>query len=116
MSPDKAAKANYEDLPTVPYFDKHGHLISDHPELPLETRAQLPLLYILRKEPKHKPAEEPASGTPWCPQIQWETTPTIDEDQRPNRILSITTNVPPARLDTAEPNPALDGMPVVCQN
>ena len=110
------SKEDYEDLSTVPYFSKHGHLIPDHPELPPEARAQLPLLYILRKEQKHKPAEEPASGTPWYPQIQWEATPTIDEDQRPNCILSITTKMPPARLDTVEPDPAVGEMTVVCQN
>ena len=55
------SKEDYEDLPTVPYFNKHGHLIPDHPELPPEARAQLPLLYLLRKEQKQKPAEEPAS-------------------------------------------------------
>ena len=81
------SKEDYEDLSTLPYFSKHGHLIPDHPELPPEARAQLPLLYILRKEQKHKPAEEPASGTPWYPQIQWEATPTIDEDQRPKTKL-----------------------------
>ena len=59
-----------EELPTVPYFDKHGRLIPVHPEHPPEARAQLPLLYILRKEPKHKPAEEPAGSAPWYPQIQ----------------------------------------------
>ena len=110
------SKEDYEDLPTVPYFSKHGHLIPDHLELPPEARAQLPLLYILRKEKMHEPAEEPASGTPWYPQIQWEATPTIDEDQRPNYILSITIKMPPARLDTVEPDPAIGEMPVVCQN
>ena len=42
----------YEELPTVPYFDKHGRIIPIHPVLPPEARAHLPLQYILRKEPK----------------------------------------------------------------
>ena len=50
------------------------------------------------------------------PQIQWEATLTIDEDQRPNYILSITTKMLPARLDTVEPDPAIGEMPAVCQN
>ena len=106
---------DYEALPTVPYFDKHGRLIPDHPELPPEARAQLPLLYILGKGPKRSLQEPSASDAPWYPQVQWETTPTIDEDHRPNHILSIATGVPPARLDTGEPDPALDGMPPECQ-
>ena len=110
------SKKDYEDLPTVPCFDKLCHLKPDHLELPPDARAQIPLLYILRKEPKHKPTEEPARGTPWYPQIQWETTPTIDEDQRPNNILSIITKVPLTSLDTAKPDPSKGDMPVVCQN
>ena len=61
------SQKDYEDLPTVPYVDKHGRLIPDHPELPPESGPQLPLLYILRKEPKHKPAEEPAGSAPLVP-------------------------------------------------
>ena len=106
---------DYEALPTVPYFDKHGRLIPDHPELPPEARAQLPLLYILGKGPKRSLQEPSASDAPWYPQVQWETAPTIDEDHRPNHILSIATGVPPARLDTGEPHPALEGMPPECQ-
>ena len=106
---------DYEALPTVPYFDKHGRLIPNHPELPPEARAQLPLLYILGKGPKTSLQEPSASDAPWYPQVQWETTPTIDEDHRPNHILSITAGVPPARLDTGEPYPALEGMPPECQ-
>ena len=110
------SKEDYEDLPTAPYFNKHGHLMPDHPELPPEARTQLPLLYILRKELKCKPTEQPASGTPWYSQIQWLATPTVDEDQRPNHIFSITTRMPPARLDTAAPDPALGEMPALCQD
>ena len=106
---------DYEALPTVPYFDKHGRLIPNHPELPPEARAQLPLLYILGKGPKTSLQEPSASDAPWYPQVQWETTPTIDEDHRPNHILSIAAGVPPARLDTGEPDPALEGMPPECQ-
>ena len=46
------SQKDYEDLPTVPYIDKHGKFIPKHPELPPETRAQLPVLYILKKRPK----------------------------------------------------------------
>ena len=106
---------DYEALPTVPYFDKHGRLIPNHPELPPEARAQLPLLYILGKRPKMSLQEPPVSDAPWYPQIQWEATPTIDEDHRPSHILSITTGVPPERLDTGEPDPVLEGMPLECQ-
>ena len=84
---------------------KYGRLIPGHPELPPEARAQLPLLYILRKESKHRPVDEQAGDIPWYPQIQWETTPTVDETDRPSHILSITTKVPPARINTTEPYP-----------
>ena len=49
------------------------------------------------------------------PEFQWETTPTLEEDERPNRILSITTRVPPARIDTTKPDPTLGALPVECQ-
>ena len=109
------SQKDYEELPTVPYFDKHGRLIPNQPELPPEARAQLPLLYILGKEPKTKPPEDSTGSAPWYPQVQWETTPTRVEDRRPNHILSITTRVPPAHLDTTEPDPTLRGMPVEFQ-
>ena len=85
---------DYDDLPRVPYFDKHDRLIPDHPDLPPEARARLPVLYILRKKRKYKIPEEPPGDTPWYPQFHWETTPTVEEDERPNHILSITTSVP----------------------
>ena len=47
---DFMSQQDYDDLPTIPYFDKHGSLIPDHPDLPPEARARLPLLYILRKK------------------------------------------------------------------
>ena len=101
------SQIDYEELPIVPYFDKHGRLIPGHPELPPEARAQLPLFYILRKESKHEPAKVQAVDIPWYPQLQWETTPTVDEDDRPSHILSFKIKVPPARLKTAEPDPTL---------
>ena len=110
------SQKDYEELPTVPYFDKHGRLIPSQSEFPPEARAQLPLLYILKKEPKTKPQEESTGSAPWYPQIQWERTPTVDEVRRPNHILSITTGVPPARLDTTEPDPILRGMPAESQD
>ena len=39
----------------------------------------------------------------------------MEEDERPNRILSITTRVPPARIDTTKPDPTLGTLPVECQ-
>ena len=94
------SRKDYDELPTVPYIDKRGHLIPNHPELPPEARARLPLLYNLQKKQKNKSPEKPTGDTPWYPEIQWETTPTLEEDNRPNRILSITTRVPPARINT----------------
>ena len=109
------SQKDYNELPTVPYFDKRGHLIPDNPKFPPEARAQLPLLYILQKKRKSKQPEEPTGDTPWYPEIQWETTPTLEENERPNRILSITTRVPPARIDTTKPDPTLGALPVECQ-
>ena len=97
------SQKDYNDLPTVPYFDEHGRIIPDHPDLPLEARARLPLLYILQKRRKSKTLEEPTGDTPWYPQVPWEITPTLEEDKRPNCILSITTRVPPARIDVTDP-------------
>ena len=50
------SQKDYDELPTVPYFVKRGHLIPSHPKLPPEARAQLPLLYILQKKPKEQTA------------------------------------------------------------
>ena len=108
------SQKDYEEHPTVPYFYKHGRYIPNHPELPPEARAQRPLLYISGKEPKTKPQEESTGSAPWYPQIQWERT-TVDEDRRPNHILSITTGLPPARRVTTEPDPILRGMSTECQ-
>ena len=107
------SKKDYDDLPTVPYFDKHGRVIPDHPDLPPKARARLPLLYILKKKWKSKTLEEPSGDTAWCPQIQWETRPTLEEDKRPNCILSITTRVPPARKDVTDPT--MSKLPIECQ-
>ena len=109
------SQKDYDELPTVPYIDKRGHLIPDHPELPPEDRARLPLLYILQKKRKNNQPKEPTGDIPWYPEIQWETTPTKEEDERPNRILSITTRMPPARIDTTKPDPTLGTLPVECQ-
>ena len=109
------SQKDYDELPTIPYIDKRGHLIPNHPELPPEARARLPLLYILQKKQRNKSLEESTGSTPWYPEIQWETTPTLEEDERPNRILSNTTRVPPARIDTTEPDPTLGALPAECQ-
>ena len=99
---------DYEELPTEPYLDKHRRLKPDHSEVPAEALDKLPVLYTLRKELKQTPVENQSDGTiPWYPQVQWEMTTTLDEDDWPNRILSITTKRPPARLDTTERDPTL---------
>ena len=64
------SQKDYEELPTVPYFNKHGRLIPNHPKLPPEARAQLPLLYILGKESKTKSPVDLTGRAPWYPQIQ----------------------------------------------
>ena len=107
---------DYENLPVVPYIDKHGKFIPNHPEFPEEARAQFPVLYILKKRPKEEStSDQPMNSTPWYPELEWETTPTSTENDRPNRILSVTTKVPPARLDTAKRDPALRRLPTQCQ-
>ena len=61
------SQKDYDELPTVPYIDKRGHLIPDHPELPPEAKARLPLLYILQKKRKNNQPNEPTgdiSGIP----------------------------------------------------
>ena len=110
------SQKDYEELPTVPYIDKHGKFIPNHPELPPEARAQLPVLYILKKPPKEDLTPDPSlSSIPWYPQVQWGTTPTSTENDRPNCILSVTTKVPAARLDTTKRDPALRRLPTQCQ-
>ena len=110
------SQKDYEELPTVPYIDKHGKFIPNRPELPPEARAQLPVLYILKKPPKEDLTSDPSlSSIPWYPQVQWETTPTSTENDRPNCILSVTTKVPAARLDTTKRDPALRRLPTQCQ-
>ena len=110
------SQKDYEELPTVPYIDKHGKFIPNHPELPPEARAQFPVLYILKKPPKEDLTSDPSlSSIPWYPQVQWETTPTSTENDRPNCILSVTTKVPAARLDTTKRDPALRRLPTQCQ-
>ena len=49
------SQKDYDDLPTVPYFDKHVRIIPDRPDHPPEARARLPLLYILKKTKKQNP-------------------------------------------------------------
>ena len=110
------SQKDYEELPTVPYIDKHGKFIPNHPELPPEARAQLPVLYILKKPPKEDlTSDQSLSSIPWYPQVQWENTPTSTENDRPNCILSVTSKVPAARLDTTKRDPALRRLPMQCQ-
>ena len=74
------------------------------------------MLYILKKPPKEDLTSDPSlSSIPWYPQVQWETTPTSTEDDRANCILSVTTKVPAARLDTIQRDPALRRLPTPCQ-
>ena len=44
---------------------------------------------------------------PWCPEVQGEMALPKTEDNRPNCILSVTTKLSLAPLDTTERNPAL---------
>ena len=74
------------------------------------------MLYILKKRPKEdSTSEHLLSSIPWYPQVQWETTPTSTEDAKPNCILSVTTKVPPARLDTTKRDRAMRRLPTQCQ-
>ena len=109
------SQKDYEDLPTMPYIDKHGKFIPNNPGLPPEARAQLPVLYILKRLKDDSTSEHSLSSIPWYPQVQWETTPMSTEDDRPNCILSVTTKLPPARLDTTKCDPALRRLPTQCQ-
>ena len=43
---------NYEELPTVPYFDKHGRIIPNHTELPPEA----PTIAVHHREGTQKQA------------------------------------------------------------
>ena len=70
-------------------------------------------MYILRKKQKSNFPEEPSGDTHWYPQIQWETTPTLEEDERPNCILRITDGVPLARIDATDST--VSELPTECQ-
>ena len=39
------SQKDYDELPTVPYIDKRGHLIPNHPELPPQARAHLATIH-----------------------------------------------------------------------
>ena len=109
------SQQDYEDLPTVPYIDKHERLIPGHPELLAEARAQLPVLYIRKKPRKESLEDQSVDSIPWYPQVQWEMTPTTLDDARPSCIFSVTTKLPPAHIDTVERDPALRRLPTKCQ-
>ena len=77
--------------------------------------AKLPVLYILKKQPEEGPEpDQSLNSIPWYPEVQSETTPISTESDRPNCILSVTTKVPPARLDTKR-DAALRRLPTLCQ-
>ena len=60
-----------------------------------------PVLYILKQQPKEKLApDQSLNFIPLYPEVLWETTPTSTENDRPNCILSVTTKVLPADLQT----------------
>ena len=105
---------DYENLHIVPNIGKHGNFIPNHPELSADARAQLSVLYILKKRPKEE-SDQSSNSIPWYPDVQWETTPTSTENDRPNCILSVTTKRPPIRLDTTERDPALRRLATLCQ-
>ena len=107
---------DYENLPIVPYIDKHEKFSPNHPELPAEAQAQLHVLYILKKRPKEESTpDQSLNSIPWYPEEQWETTPTSTENDGSNCFLSITTKMPQARLDTFKRDPALRRLPTQCQ-
>ena len=110
------SQKDYEDLPTVPYIYKQEKFIPGHLHLPAKARAQLPVLYILKKRPKEEPTQEQSlSSMPWYPEVQWETTPTTTKNDRPIYILSVTPKVPPSCLDTTERDPELRRLTTPCQ-
>ena len=49
---------DFENLTTVPFIDKLGKIIPKHSELPVEDRAQLLVLYFLKKK---RPKKESTS-------------------------------------------------------
>ena len=77
------SQKDYDELPTVPYIDKRGHLIPNHPERPPQARAQLPLLHILQKRRKSKQSEEPIGDTPGIPKY----------NGKPHRLLRKTNDL-----------------------
>ena len=108
------SQKDYNDLPTVPYFKKAWPSYPRSSRPSSEVRMQKPLLYILKKRRKDNTQEEPPGEIPWYPQIQWETTPTLEGSQRPNCIMSIKTRAPPARIATADQN--LNELPPSVEN
>ena len=95
----------YEALPLLPYINKHGHPIRDHPDLPPETKAGLPLMYILTKQDKlHEAPPEPAEDIPWYPAVQWENTPVTFDHEKPTHVMSVTTDAPAARIHVLDKN------------
>ena len=102
-----------KNLSIVPYTDKHGRLIPDHPELPttsaVYSRATASALHCARETIQDPTPAQLLDTTPWFPEDQWGTTPTTGEYNRPNCIL--TTKVRPARVDTTKRNPKLRRLP-----
>ena len=89
---------------------------NSHPGFSAEARAQLLVLYILKKRPKEESfSDQSLNSIPWYPEVQWETTPTSTENDRPICNLSVTTLVPPVRLNTTNCDPALRRLPRQCQ-
>jgi len=89
----------FDELPTLPYINKHGHFIPDHPELPPEAKASQPLLYILTKQDEQtRKLSGPDSDIPWYPAVQWENTPATTDHEKPTRVMSITADAPAADI------------------
>ena len=55
------------------------------------------------------------NSIPWYLDVQWEATPTSNGNDRPNCILSVTTKVPSARLDTTKRDSVLRRLPTQSQ-
>ena len=48
------SEKDYDDFPTIPYFDKHGRLIPDHPDLPPEASSSstTPIVFLTKETEK----------------------------------------------------------------
>ena len=57
------SQKEFDELPTLPYIDKNGHLIPNHPDAPPEIKAAQPLLLIRARREAEEPLA-PDDGVP----------------------------------------------------